>query len=131
MFTFAGGPIKWKSQKQTVGTLSTCDTEYVVACTATQQCIPLRDLLMELVCGINEKVRLYVDNQSAVGVVDNPRFRSNSRYVEIKYHFVKEQRGDGVVDPRYVPSERQLADMLTKALPGPSFERFREMMNLK
>lgn len=42
------------------------------------------------------------------------------------YHFVKERIKDGTVALRYVASQDQLADLLTKALGETSFERLRK-----
>jgi hypothetical protein len=48
---------------------------------------------------------------------------SRTKHVDLQYHFVwgRHQRGD--IDVIYVPSGEQLADMFTKPLPGPTFEK--------
>ncbi|GJS11147.1 hypothetical protein Tco_0367943 [Tanacetum coccineum] len=41
---------------------------------------------------------------------------SRSKHIDIKYHFIKEQVENGVVDLYFVITECQLADIFTKAL---------------
>ncbi|GKG50415.1 hypothetical protein Tco_0521515, partial [Tanacetum coccineum] len=41
---------------------------------------------------------------------------SRSKYIDIRYHFIKEQVENGVVELYFVRTDYQLADIFTKAL---------------
>ncbi|GJZ60709.1 retrovirus-related pol polyprotein from transposon TNT 1-94 [Tanacetum coccineum] len=43
---------------------------------------------------------------------------SRSKYIDVRYHFIKEQVKNGVVELYFVKTEYQLADIFTKALTG-------------
>lgn len=54
--------ISWKSKKQTIVALSTCEAEYVALATATQEAKFLWQLLSDLMCLPCKSVCMYVDN---------------------------------------------------------------------
>nr|GFC84282.1 ribonuclease H [Tanacetum cinerariifolium] len=41
---------------------------------------------------------------------------SRSKHINIRYHFIKEQAENGVIEVYFVNTEYQLADLFTKAL---------------
>jgi hypothetical protein len=51
------------------------------------------------------------------------------KHVELDYHFVRERVATGQLDVQIISSKDQVADALTKPLPGPAFGIFR--CNLK
>ena len=53
------------------------------------------------------------------------------RHIDIQHHFVRENQAAGEVDLRYVSTAGQLADGLTKALPGEAFRRFWIVLGLE
>jgi len=46
--------------------------------------------------------------------------RSRTKHIELDCHFVREKLLDGLISLSYVPTQLQLADILTKPLTGPS-----------
>ena len=52
------------------------------------------------------------------------------KHIDIQHHFVRENQQSGEVDLRYIPTEQQVADGLTKALPRDKFEAFRDALGL-
>ncbi|GJS23234.1 retrovirus-related pol polyprotein from transposon TNT 1-94 [Tanacetum coccineum] len=67
------------------------------------------------------KIPLYCDNKSAIALCCNNVQHSRSKHIDERYHFIKEQVENGVVELYFVRTEYQLADIFTKAL---SRERF-------
>ncbi|RVX23193.1 Retrovirus-related Pol polyprotein from transposon RE1 [Vitis vinifera] len=59
---------------------------------------------------------LYCDNLSTTYLAANPVLHSRAKHVEIDYHFVRERVLQKTLDVRFLPSEDQVADILTKAL---------------
>nr|XP_029714219.1 uncharacterized protein LOC115258279 [Aedes albopictus]XP_029716415.1 uncharacterized protein LOC115259761 [Aedes albopictus] len=80
---------------------------------------------------VEESVVYYEDNQSCMRVAEEPRDSRRMKHVDIKFNFIRElvQRGDMVI--KYIPSERQLADVMTKGLPAVAFKRLLEAIGIK
>ena len=53
------------------------------------------------------------------------------KHIDLKYHFLKEEIANGVFDLRPVKSILNIADIFTKALPGPRFQELRTLLNVK
>lgn len=68
---------------------------------------------------------LFCDNQSAIRNVHNPEFHKRTKHIDVQFHFIREKQEDGTIDIKYIPTEKQLADIFTKPLHGPLFERLR------
>nr|GEY77431.1 retrovirus-related Pol polyprotein from transposon TNT 1-94 [Tanacetum cinerariifolium] len=62
------------------------------------------------------KFLMYCDNKSAIALCCNNVQHSRSKYIDIRYHFIKEQVENGVIELYFVNTEYQLADLFTKAL---------------
>nr|GEU31132.1 hypothetical protein [Tanacetum cinerariifolium] len=58
----------------------------------------------------------YCDNKSAIALCCNNVQHSRSKHIDIRYHFIKEQVKNGVIELYFVNTEYQLADLFTKAL---------------
>ena len=51
-------------------------------------------------------------------------FHDKSKHIEIKYHFIQDMVQKGALKLKYVPTEEQVADVLTKPLARVKFECF-------
>ncbi|GJW15784.1 hypothetical protein Tco_0019917 [Tanacetum coccineum] len=68
------------------------------------------------------KIPLYCDSQSAIAISCNPVQHSRTKHIHTRYHFIKEQVENGIIELYFVRTEYQLADMFTKALPEDRFQ---------
>ncbi|GJZ64449.1 hypothetical protein Tco_0620870 [Tanacetum coccineum] len=59
----------------------------------------------------------YIALSSAITLCCNNVQHSRSNHINVRYHFIKEQVENGVVELYFVGTEYQLADIFTKALP--------------
>nr|GEV84229.1 retrovirus-related Pol polyprotein from transposon TNT 1-94 [Tanacetum cinerariifolium] len=62
------------------------------------------------------KIPMYCDNKSAIALCCNNVQHSRSKHIDIKYHFIKEQIENEVIELYFVNTEYHLADLFTKAL---------------
>nr|GFA95725.1 hypothetical protein [Tanacetum cinerariifolium] len=62
------------------------------------------------------KIPMYCDNKSAIALCCNNVQHSRSKHIDIRYHFIKDQVENGVIELYFVNTEYQLADLFTKAL---------------
>ena len=116
VFFLNGSPITWTSQKQKVVALSSCEAEYMAAATAACQGIWLSRLYGELARSDPMTVKLFIDNKSAIALSKNPVHHDRSKHIDIRFHFIRECIEDGKVPIEHVGTDKQLADLLTKAL---------------
>ena len=59
---------------------------------------------------------LWVDNQSAIALSKNPVFHDRSKHIDVRYHFIRECVEEGRIALKFITTEQQMADGLTKAL---------------
>jgi hypothetical protein len=50
---------------------------------------------------------------------------SRTKHIEVRYHFLRDNAEKGNIDLIHVPTEKQLADILTKPLDQATFARLR------
>ena len=91
----------------------------MAACAAVQEAIHLRELMGDLGYKQDRATVIYEDNQGCIALSANPVFRKRTKHIDIRYHFIRERVTSGEVELRYIPTEEQLADLLTKGLPKP------------
>ena len=65
------------------------------------------------------------DNQACICIADNPISQKRTRHVDIRYHFIRDYIIDGTITMEYCSTKLMLADILTKAMQKPQFERLR------
>lgn len=111
-------PVSWKVKKQSIVARSTAEAEYramaLTACEITWLSALLKDMgLHNLPPAI-----LKCDNQAAISIAANPVMHERTKHIEIDCHFVRDKIQAGSLTTQYVPSHRQLADILTKPLSG-------------
>lgn len=113
-----GSLLTWKSKKQHTVSLSFADAEYRSMRRVVAELAWLTRLLHELSITSIVPVPLHCDSQSAIYIARNPVFHESTKHIELDCHFVREKLQDELISLSYVPSKLQLADMLTKPLPG-------------
>ena len=141
-----GGPIEWRSSKQTAQALSTTEAEYMAVCGAVKSVVWARRLFAEFGYGdlsIPDRdsvkteaelegakpVTVFEDNTGAIvwshnAGVDHQR----TKHIDLKWHYVRAQHKAGAIKLVYCPTDEMVADLLTKYLAAPRFELLRDMM---
>ncbi|GKF30835.1 hypothetical protein Tco_0100633 [Tanacetum coccineum] len=75
----------------------------------------MRPQLTDYGLGFN-KIPMYCDNKSVIALCCSNVQHSRSKHIDIRFHFIKEQVENGVVELYFVNTEYQLADIFAKAL---------------
>jgi hypothetical protein len=76
------------------------------------------------------KVPLLCDNESAIGMADNPIEHSRTKHIDIQYHFLRDHQQKGDIQIAYVNTKDQLADIFTKPLDEKTFSKLRNELNI-
>jgi hypothetical protein len=88
-------------------------------------------MLDQLKPGDYQVTVIYYNNQGAIALVKNPENHARSKYITIQEHFVREKVQLAEVELQYIPTEKQVADRLTKALPKVLFQAFYKALGLE
>ena len=121
-------PISWKSRKQRTVSRSSTEAEYKALADGTAEILWIRALLSDLHFSSNPVTILWCDNLGATYLSINPIFHARTKHVEVDYHFVRDRVAKKEITVRFIPSQDQLADVLTKPLPHAPFTYFRSKL---
>jgi hypothetical protein len=73
---------------------------------------------------------IFIDNQAAIKLSQNPRQHNRTKYIDVRYHFIRESCQQGLIKLVHVPTTEMLADILTKSLPRVKHEKNMKDMGL-
>ena len=114
---------------QTTVALSSTEAEYISLSAGICECTWLMSLFDEI--GIELKnVIIMEDNQSAMKLAELEKINDRSKHFDIKYRHVRETIREGKIFLKYVQTENQIADTMTKGLARSKFEELREKMGM-
>nr|GFA28501.1 hypothetical protein [Tanacetum cinerariifolium] len=112
--------ISWSSKRQNSAAISSTEAEYIALSGCCTQILWMRSQLSDYGFAFNQ-IPMYCDNKSAIALCCNNVQHSRSKYIDIRYHFIKEQVENGVIELYFVNTEYQLANLFTKAPYQPVF----------
>jgi hypothetical protein len=122
--------ISWYNKKQRSIALSSAKAEYMAASQASCEAIWLRKILVDLFDTKPNPTTIYYDNQSYIKLSENLIFHDRSKYIEIRYHFIRDRVQKGAVKLQYVSTNEQVADILSEGLSKEKFEYFQEKLGV-
>jgi hypothetical protein len=107
--------ISWKSKRQPIVALSSCEAEYISLTIAMQETLFLKQLMKTFT---NDEISatLYGDNQGALKLAHNPAGHTRTKYIDVRYHFIRDIVNTKQVELKYIPTNENDADMFTKSL---------------
>lgn len=133
VFKLANTTITWEDRKQKSIALSSTEAEYMALTEAAKETVYLRNLLEEM-CYMEHQykpITVYCDNQGAQKLMRNPMYHSRTKHIDIRHHYVRDVFQSGKLDVSYIPTERMIADVLTKSLFKPGHQRCIKELGLK
>nr|GEZ78195.1 retrotransposon protein, putative, Ty1-copia subclass [Tanacetum cinerariifolium] len=129
VFLVQGCVVSWKATLQHVVAFSTTEAEYMAFTEAVKEDIWLRGLLEELGVELNI-VAVNCDNQGAIHLSRNHIFCERTKHINVRYHFIREVLEAKTVKVLKVGTERNIADALTKVVPGRKLQHCLELLNV-
>ena len=84
----------------------------------------LRSLMRELGHRqVESTLLIWEDNKAAILIAENEcSSAGRSKHIDVRYKFVAQAVTEGSVRVRYTPTDMNLADVMTKALPPVTFD---------
>ena len=104
---------------------STAVAEYRAVTAACNAVIWLRSFLNELGIHIREPVLFYEDNEACITTATNYTTTKRTKHMDVKHHVIRYWCRRDVIDFAYLDTSNQLADIMTKVLTFPVFNRHR------
>ena len=143
VFMLGGSPIAWRSALLKNVTISSTEAEYCALSEAARMAIPIYsllrrfnvpDLLPEIPeltwTSANTPLLLAGDNQASLAVAQGDCGLGRVRHVDTHFHFARQLCRENKMVVKYVPTEKMIADGMTKPLPWTLFDRFVDQLGL-
>nr|GEU75587.1 ribonuclease H [Tanacetum cinerariifolium] len=77
-----------------------------------------------------DKVPIYYDSKSAIAISCNPVQHTQTKHIDMMYHFIKDHVEKGTIELYFVGTEYQLTDLFTKSLPEARFKFLAEKLGM-
>jgi len=123
-----GSVISWKSKKQPTVTLSSMEAEYVALTYCVMEIQFVMNLLKEMGVAVDTPVIVNEDNAGALFLAKNHSLGQRTKHIDIKYHYVRDLIENGIIEIKYVQTNWNLADIMTKSLGEEKHDKFAEML---
>ena len=124
----ANASVSYSSKRQQCVALSSCEAELIAASAAACEIVYLRGLLAEMGVPQHAPTVLYVDNQGAVELSKDAKSCHRSRHVLRRFFKVRELVHSGEIVVKWVDTNSNKADLLTKSTFAPAtFDKLRGM----
>jgi hypothetical protein len=117
----SSGPIYSKSTKQTITALSSTEAEMDAVCAGCTTVVAARRLLGELGFTQKDATPVYEDNMSTIALTRGTGNWGRTKHFSVRYNFVRQLVEENAICMKYIASEEQVADLLTKELPARIF----------
>ncbi|GJR45428.1 retrovirus-related pol polyprotein from transposon TNT 1-94 [Tanacetum coccineum] len=95
--------VSWSSKKQKSTTISSTEAEYIALSGCCAQILWMRSQLTDYGFTFN-KIPLYCDNKSAIALCCNNVQHSRAKHINVRYHFIKDQVENGIVELYFCPN---------------------------
>lgn len=116
---YMGCPISWWSRRQRSVSSSTAQAEYFAASLASREGVYARDFVADIGYSATAPTPLLLDSKAAIDLAEDPVAFKKTKHIMRAAYELRERVAHDVYKTVFVPSENQLADILTKSLrPG-------------
>jgi len=118
-------PVVWFSKRQNTVESSTFGSEFIALKTSIDLVEALRYKLRMFGIPLDGSTIVFCDNESVVLSATHPESTIKKKHVSIAYHCCREAQAAGFIKIGSIRGMDNVADILTKLLPGP---RLRQLM---
>ncbi len=127
---YSGCLIAWKSKRQAIVSLSSMEGELYAIAALCQEIQAILNVLAELQVDIKIPIELCEDNMGCIKFLENNSSHGRCKHIDVKNLYVKDLVHFGKFSLTYCPSEKNLADLFTKALNPTKFWQFCNTLKL-
>ena len=115
-------PVTFRSQTQKFVTLSVTEAEGAAGVMVAQDMLYVYRLLLSIGLKVKIPMILEMDNKGAVDLANNWSVGGRTRHVDVRNHFLRDLKDEGLLVVKHVPGVENDADIFTKNVTGPIFQ---------
>ena len=119
-----GSVTHWQSVTQRSVTLSVTEAEQSGCVACAQDMVYQKNVIESIGLQVELPMILECDNKGAVDLANNWTAGGQTRHVNVHQNWLRELKEEGILIVQWIPGSENDADMHTKNLGGPSFEKF-------
>ncbi|KAA3481046.1 hypothetical protein EPI10_021442 [Gossypium australe] len=123
-------PVAWCSKKQAVVSRSSSEAKHRSWANCVSKLLWVKQLLAEVGLPICQSLVVWCDNTSTVSMAANLIHHTRVKHIETDHHFVREKVLDDVLQVNFVPSTKQVVDVLTKPITPKQFTSIRNALRV-
>ena len=109
------GPVSWRSTIQRSTAKSSTEAEYYALSEACDEAVWLRKLLRGIKHEQKKATVIFEDNKSCVNLATNPLSHKRTKYIETRYHYLRDIINKGEAVLQYIKGTLNPADIFTKS----------------
>ena len=112
--------------KQLIIILFSIETKYYTLCKTIQEAIWLRQILTRIRYNIPDTkyVLIIRNNQRFLLLAENPELYQASKYIAIKYYYIRDEYKHNYITLYYIPTTKIIINGLAKPLAKINFRKF-------
>ena len=76
----------------------------------------------------NKPVVIKGDNQGAISLVKNNIIQARTKHIDIRFHYIRYCYRNGQIDVVYIPTELNVADVMTKPVCKQKLDHFKVLL---
>ncbi|XP_047326610.1 uncharacterized mitochondrial protein AtMg00810-like [Impatiens glandulifera] len=130
IFCLGSNVISWSSRKQKFVALSSAEAEYIACIDAACEAVWLQRILKDMKFEQCEPTIIHCDNMSSIAMTKNPIFHARSKHIELRYHFIRYLVTQEVISMKFIKTEDQPADIMTKVVTIDKFDKFKKKLKI-
>ena len=124
--TLNGNLLSYKSKLQPgAPAQSSTEAEYRALSAALNEVIWITMVLKEIGIKVKKPISIKEDNEATIKLSENNMASARSKHIDTLHHVIRFHNAKGTIKLQYVRTSEMIADMLTKCLTRPGFERLR------
>jgi hypothetical protein len=129
VFKVAGAAVSWNSSKQKVVALSTTE-EYLAMVHAGKQARWMWKFLKGIEMEEDPPFPIHVDNTSSISLTEATTKHARTKHFDTAWAWIRDSVRSNELEFKYIPSNENVADMMTKSLSRPAVEKFVKELGL-
>jgi len=123
-----GGPVVWSSKLMKVAATSSAEAEVIAAVESVKTATHFRCLLVELGMTDSEFIDVHEDNRACKMSAESLKCHKRARHYQSKLRYLQDCHQNGSIKFHQTSTDDMIADIFTKALPGPAHKRHMDTM---
>jgi hypothetical protein len=116
------------SKNDTTVSHSSCEAEIKAIDLTIKAVMHVRDVLAFMNEEQIDKTTIYTDSKSSISLLETLKSNSNTRHINVRIHFIREALEMHHIQLKFIGTDDNVADGLTKPLEAPKFIKFKSRL---